>query len=153
MSLGEWSILMFAVGVILLVAELFLPAHGLILVSGALAVIVGVVLCFFISPWLGVTAMVGTAAGTPVLFAALLKLAPRTRVGRELVLPPVEAHVPPALVQIGACGIAVSELRPMGYCEFDGQRVEAMSELGMIRAGTKVQVVSVNNRQPTVRAV
>jgi membrane-bound serine protease (ClpP class) len=153
MSYGESAILLFAVGIILLIAELFLPAHGMILLLGMLAILTGIGLCFVINPWLGLGAFVGSAAGMPLLFALLIWLMPRTPMGRKFVLPPIPTSVPPIAVQIGQTGTAVSELRPMGLCEFDDHRVQAASELGVIAAGKKVQVVSLNNRQPTVRAL
>jgi len=151
MSFAEWSILLFAVGLILLIAELFLPAHGLILALGALCVLAGIGLCFVINPWLGVGTFVGWGVATPILFAVLTKFVPRTPLGRQLVLPPIKNSIPPVLVQIGQTGTTLSELRPMGMCDFDGVRIEAISELGMIGAGTKVVVVNLANRQPTVR--
>jgi membrane-bound ClpP family serine protease len=49
--------------------------------------------------------------------------------------------------------VAISELRPIGQCEFDGQRLEAQSDHGIVAAGAKVKVVNVINRRPTVRQV
>jgi membrane-bound ClpP family serine protease len=47
--------------------------------------------------------------------------------------------------------MTVSELRPMGWCEFDGQRLEAMSEHGIVPPGTRITVVALVNQRPTVR--
>ena len=47
----------------------------------------------------------------------------------------------PLPVQIGQTGTTVSELRPMGTCDFAGQRVEAISELGIIPRGQQIRVV------------
>jgi hypothetical protein len=43
----------------------------------------------------------------------------------------------------------------MGECEFDddGQRLEVISEHGMIPPGTKVKVVSIVNGRPAVRVI
>jgi membrane-bound serine protease (ClpP class) len=64
-----------------------------------------------------------------------------------------ERRIEPLPVQIGEVGVAVSEMRPGGECEFAGRRLEAYSDHGIISAGTRVQVVSIDNRRPVVRAV
>lgn len=64
-----------------------------------------------------------------------------------------DRKIEPLPVQIGAVGIATSDLRPGGTCEFDGRRLETFSIDGMIPAGTNVKVVSIDNRRPLVRPV
>jgi hypothetical protein len=72
--------------------------------------------------------------------------------GRKMLLKPV-VNVPEApAVRIGQRGITVSGMRPVGVCEFDGRRVEAITEIGMLEAQTPVIVTAINNRRPTVRA-
>lgn len=153
MTYTEWAIFLSVAGIILIAAELFLPTHGLLGALGACAVIGALVFCFLINIWLGTAAFVGTTLATPFVFALAIRLMPKTLVGRRLVLPPINNPVPPMPVQIGQVGLTVSELRPMGICEFDGQRVEVLSEYGMIPPGQKVQVVNLHSRKPTVRAV
>jgi membrane-bound serine protease (ClpP class) len=153
MSHAAWSIFLFAAGIILLIAEFILPAHGLVCLIGVMCILSGVGFCFLINSWLGAGVFVAAALASPFLFTLAIRLFPRTLLGRKLVLPPVENPVPGIPVQIGQVGLAISELRPMGICEFDGQRVEAASEYGIVPAGAKVQVVTLNNRQPVVRVV
>jgi len=52
--------------------------------------------------------------------------------------------------------VVVSQLRPMGICEFaslqgSSLRVEAQSEHGIVEPGTTVRVVALVNNRPTVR--
>jgi membrane-bound ClpP family serine protease len=74
-------------------------------------------------------------------------------VGRRIILQPLQTAPAPAAVAIGQTGVAVSELRPMGECDFGNQRIEVISELGMIQPGQKVKVVAINSGRPTVRVV
>ncbi len=100
--------------------------------------------------------MAAGAALPPLIGAWLVHFWPRTRMGRELVLPSADKiprPLEPLPVQIGQTGLAVSELRPMGTCEFAGQRIEAISELGIIPRGKQIRVVNIINRRPTVRAI
>jgi membrane-bound serine protease (ClpP class) len=149
----EYAIFAYAAGIVLIAAEVLLPAHGLIGLVGAISILVSVGFCFAIDPWIGIGVFAATLAASPFAFALAMRIFPRTPFGRSLLLPPVKDEVPPVTVQIGQVGVTVSELRPMGTCEFAGVRVEALSDQGIVAPGQKVQVVNLNNRRPTVRVV
>jgi len=148
----SWIILLFAAGVIVLIAELVLPSHGLLGVIGVVSISAAIVMCFRVNLWLGAGVMLTCVIATPFVGAWVVKIWPKTPVGRRIVLGFTESRPEPLAVQIGQSGVAISELRPMGVVEFDGRRVEAISELGVIAAGQSVKVVSVDNRRPVVRA-
>ena len=78
---------------------------------------------------------------------------PRTPMARKMMLPPVESRPDPLPFHMGQLGVAVSELKPMGVCEFDGRRVESVSESGVVAAGSRVKVMGADNRRPLVRVV
>jgi membrane-bound serine protease (ClpP class) len=155
MILAEWAIVLFVVGVVLLVSDLALPSHGVLTGLGIASISAAIGVCFFVNTWLGFAMLLATVALAPLAVHWLVRYWPNTRSGRQLVLPGVES--PPAPrplpVQIGQTGTAVSELRPAGVCEFDGLRVEATSDLGIINAGQAVKVVDIANRRPVVRGV
>ena len=153
MQAHEYAILAYLLGAFLIAAEVLLPTHGLVGVVGVVSILASVGYCFAINAWLGLGVLAATLAATPFVFALAMRIFPRTPFGRKLVLPPVKEDVLPVQVQIGQVGVTVSELRPMGTCEFAGVRVEALSDCGIVAAGQRVQVVNVNNRRPTVRAV
>ena len=60
------AILLFSVGSALLVAELFIPAHGLTAGLGLLAVLSGVIACFFVGEWVGVGVLASTVTLGPL---------------------------------------------------------------------------------------
>ena len=153
MQAHEYAILAYALGAFLIAAEVLLPTHGLVGVAGAIGILVSVGFCFAIDPWIGIGVFAATLAATPFAFALAMRIFPRTFVGRKMVLPPVKDEPSPTQVQIGQVGVTVSDLRPMGTCEFAGVRIEALSDCGIVPAGRKVQVVNLNNRRPTVRLV
>ena len=154
MPLPQLAILLFGVGVTLLLGELLLPTHGLLGVLGGGGVAAAIVVCYMIDFWLGTGVFLAATIATPFVGAAAVKLWPKTPVGRRVVLapPPADAVAVP-LVRVGQTGVTVSELRPMGTCEFESGRVEAISELGMIPPGRPVKVVALSGSRPTVRAV
>lgn len=146
--------MLLAIGAVLLVAEALLPAHGVLGAGGAIGLLAAVVVCSRQNPWLGLTLLVAMAAATPLVWTAFVKVWPHTPVGRRMVLPPVPEAAADAPVRVGQSGTTVSELRPMGTCEFDGGgRVEVISEHGIVAPGTRVRVVALSNNRPTVRVV
>lgn len=153
MSAPQLAILLSILGVAMLVAELLLPTHGLLGVLGVCSIFVSIGVCFVINRWLGLGVFMAVLAASPLVGAAFVKYWPRMLVGRKLVLQPTSQQRPPLAAQIGQTGVTVSDLRPMGECEFDGQRMEAISEYGLIGAGQRVRVVSINDRRPVVRVV
>lgn len=153
MPLPQLAILLFGIGIALLLAELLLPAHGIIGVLGGLVIAAGIVVCYRIAFWLGTGVLLAAAILTPFVGAATARMWPKTPIGRRIVLPPIIDATPAPTVHIGQSGVAVTELRPMGTCEFDGGRLEAISEYGMIEPGRPVKVVALTNNRPTVRAI
>jgi membrane-bound ClpP family serine protease len=146
-----FALLLLAIGVVLLVAELFLPTHGLLGITGGVAVLCAVFVTSRQNAWAGLGLLLALAAVTPFAWAGAMKVWPRTPLGRRMVLPPVAGDAPAAGVRVGQSGVTVSELRPMGWCEFEGVRVEAMSEHGIVEPGKSVTVVALVNSRPTVR--
>lgn len=145
--------LLFGIGVALIVAEMFLPGHGMIGVLGALAILGAVGVCFRVNQWLGLGVLVGVLLLSPLAVTIAVKIYPRTPLGRRMILPPIENPSAAAAVKLGQVGVALSELRPIGVCDFGEQRVEVLAEHGLVRPGTKVQVVAIINNRPTVRAI
>jgi membrane-bound ClpP family serine protease len=146
-------IILFAAGALLLLGELLLPAQGVLGVLGCATILWGIGQAFAVNQWLGFGLMLGTIASIPFVWSFALAVWPRTPIGRRMMLSPAESIVQPPRVGIGQRGVAVSELRPLGMCEFAGERVEARSQLGTIRAGKMVRVVSVDQGRLIVEAI
>lgn len=147
------AIILFVVGALLLTAEMFLPG-GVLGIMGALALIVSVVLSFWVNVWAGAIAMGVLALATPILVAYWPQMVARSRLARGIMLPADQHNCDPAPVKPGQRGVAVSELRPGGACEFDGERVSATAERGgIIPAGTPVCVIECIEGRAVVRAL
>jgi membrane-bound ClpP family serine protease len=151
------SLLLFAAGVVLLVAEVGLPSHGVLGLLGALCFVAGVGVVFYLHQGLGVVLAVGLTVATPFLIGLWLKIWPRTPLGRRLILSPPSAMTPAAASAadergwIGQIGVTASELRPGGTCEFGGERVACTAEHGLIPPGTSVRVIAMIDGRPVVR--
>jgi membrane-bound ClpP family serine protease len=146
-------LLLVAGGIVLLVGELLLPTHGLLGVVGLLCLGGAIAVCFRVNKWVGLGVFIGAIVASPFLIQAALYLWAKSPVGKKIILEPVQISRAPSPVRIGQVGVAISEMRPMGEVEFGDVRLEAMSELGIILAGQKVKVVSIDAGRPTVRAV
>lgn len=152
----EWAILLGAAGVVLILLDLVVPSHGVLSVIGVLSVTAGIAVCFRINRWLGMGVLAASLVLAPLAFHWFSYVWPKTRMARGLVLAATEPEKPgatPLPVHIGQVGRSVSELRPAGVCEFGGVRVEAVSDVGMVAPGQRVEVIEIVNRRPVVRAV
>jgi membrane-bound serine protease (ClpP class) len=156
MSLLTLAILLFAGGVVLLLAEVLLPSHGILGIFAAAAFVAGVAMCFRIHQYAGLTSAILLVALMPLAAMLWVKVWPHTYTGKRLILGPTAAsaaRAPAAPVQVGQMGIVVSELRPGGVCEFGMNRVEARCEHGTIPAGRHVEIIAIVDHRPLVRAV
>lgn len=144
----------------LIVAEVFVPSGGLISIF-ALACLVGGIVIFFnysvIAGWIGV----GIAAiMIPAVLVVAYKMFPKTRFGRSVTLTPPERQQGDAVPDtselkdmLGAVGIVLTPLRPVGMCDFSGRRLECVAESGYVHKGKKVKVIDVESTQLTVRII
>jgi membrane-bound serine protease (ClpP class) len=164
----SWEIVLFGIGVVLLLAEIFvIPGFGvagiggLILVVGSLfAALVGNV-GFTFPPAQALTSAVVTMAVTLVLLLLLMfslgRYLPKSERFNQLVLAPelssvsgyVSADTTDALA--GRTGVTLTPLRPSGTADIDGDRVDVIAASEFIPAGTTVQVVRVRGSRVEVR--
>ncbi|HRZ86547.1 MAG TPA: NfeD family protein [bacterium] len=147
-------VLLFAAGVLLVCAEIFLP--GVICgIIGTGCLISSVVMCYaqkgaqFGSYYL---AAVVAITGIAIYIAA--KLFPRTKMGKSLMLQSSEINYASAkdyTYLLDKTGLAISYLRPAGIVEIDGERIDVVSEGDYIDRGTKIKVIAVEGHRIVVR--
>jgi len=144
----------------LIVAEVFVPSGGLISIC-ALACLAGGIAIFFhhslIAGWVGI----GIAAiMIPAVLIFAYRIFPKTRFGKSVTLTPPERRQGDAIPDtdklkdlLGAEGVVLTPLRPVGMCDFSGQRVECVAESGFVDKGKKVKVINVESTQVTIRII
>jgi membrane-bound serine protease (ClpP class) len=151
------ALILFAAGLVLLMVEVAVPAHGVIGLSGAAAIVAGVGVVFYRHQWAGLALAAGLTVATPFVIGLWMKLWPRTPMGRRLILSAPRAGdtggraTGAAPVRIGQTGVAVSELRPGGTCEIAGDRLGCRAEHELIPRGTPVRVIAIVDGHPVVR--
>jgi len=144
-------ILLYGVGALMLLAELFIPSHGLLTVAALGFLIAAIVKTFSVG---------GRGAGVIAIFACLVLLPtfayyavkywPHTPIGRKIsppnpVLTSSDTSVPIEEItsMIGKSGRSLTPLRPVGICEFNGRRIACVAEFGMVEAGVTVEGVGI----------
>ncbi len=166
----SWEIVLFVVGVLLLVVEVFVtPGFGLLGVAGLLAVFGGLGAALVGNVGLdfpGASALTRAAGTLATAVVAAIGLGvwlgrylPETTRFQRLVLGTslsgaegyTSAHTDDSLM--GQRGMADSPLRPAGVATIDGRRIDVVSNGGYIEAGSAVEVVAVRGARIEVRAV
>ena len=143
-------VLIYVVGVMLLVAEIFIPSHGILTVAGLGFLIFAVVKTFEYGQGPGSLAILACLVFIPTFAYLAIKVWHRTPMGK-LISPPNPVHrleetsVPVAELNalIGRTGRTVSPLRPVGIGDFDGKRVSCVAEMGIIEADVAVEGVGI----------
>lgn len=149
-ALGIIAIL-FAAGMLMLVAEIFIPSHGLLSVAGIGFLVAGIVQTFrFAGRDAGIASIFVCLVIVPTFAYMAIKYWPRTPIGRRIAPPnPTvterDTSVPVAeLAQyIGRTGKSTTPLRPVGVCEINGQRICCVAEFGMIDSGKEIRATRV----------
>lgn len=170
---SPWIVVVFAVGLVLILLEIFVvPGFGITGISGIVLVCAGLALGLIEN----LTFSISLATGADVLYSLLIlgsgivlaiagvwyltsahgpkwvrrhtDLTTELRVGEGF----VGVDMQPATL-IGHEGTACTDMRPSGKVEIDGERLDAVSVEGFIYAGTRVRIVKYENAQIYVRSL
>lgn len=143
------------VGLILMLAEVFLPG-GVLGAIGGLALVVAVVMGYVQFGFLAGTILLVGLGGTALVgFTIWMSLFPRTAAGRKFMLSGalVAGSGSPVTPQslVGTSGVALTPLRPAGKALLDGRRLDVVAESEFVDADTEVIVAAVDGARIVVR--
>lgn len=156
MSLISWYGALLAAGLLLIIAEVFIPG-GVAGVVGGLALLgaMGLGLVVFPAPWGFISAI------SIVVFGGLglllwVQLFPKTKAGKRITLQADSATyksaVAPSNSLIGVTGEAVTALRPGGVAILAGKRYDVLADGGeWIAAGAALRVSAIRDGNLIVR--
>jgi membrane-bound ClpP family serine protease len=148
-------------GFLLLVAELFLPSGGVLSVLSACGIIGGIVMAFFYDTSTGLWTLLGVCIALPIISSMLFHYWPKTPLGKRFFLPPLDEAATvaslPENIELeelrGQFGQALSSLRPAGVVDFNGRRIDCITEGVMVERGQWVRCIDVRAGRVLVRPV
>jgi membrane-bound serine protease (ClpP class) len=146
-------------GFLLMVAELFVPHGGALAVVSVACISVGVAFVFYYDSLTGTVTLLGVFVTVPLAVGAAAHYWPQTPYGRQFLLPgtapddtvAAASHIQDLENLKGRFGRALSALRPAGMVDFDGRRVDTLTEGMMVEAGEWVRCIDVRAGKVVVR--
>ena len=159
-----WGLGLLAASLLLVVVEVFIPSGGLIALVSTGCAIAGIVCLFRVGWGWGLTGLSVLIVLGPTAFAFALKIWPSTPMGRRMLgerpAEQIEAERLAALRErekylgmVGAEGVVLTDLRPVGMVQIDNDRYDALSETGFVAAGSRVRVTHAEPSQIKVRKI
>jgi membrane-bound serine protease (ClpP class) len=155
-----FGIFLFFASAALIIAEVFVPSGGLISVCAFACLIGGIAIFFNRSTAFGWIGLVIAIIMIPSVLVIAYRIFPKTRFGKSVTLAPPQRRQGDAIPDtdqlkelLGETGVVLTPLRPVGTCDFSGQRVECVAESGYVDKGEKVKVIHVQGTQLTVRVI
>lgn len=145
--------ILLAAGVLLLGAELYLPG-GFIGAVGAVCLLLAIVAGFKAFPEHGGAIGIGIIALGVASIVAWMTVFPKTKLGKRFAikenLSDSKSFAAGLELLVGQEGIAQSSLRPSGYAEFEGRRVDVVTRGEMLDKGTALYVAEVEGSRVVV---
>jgi len=168
---GSLEILLFLLGIILLLVEIFLiPGFGAAGISGFLLIAASLLLSQqdFVFPeftWQreimqrNLLSIGGGVLGSIVLIAVFFQIFPRIGIFNRLILENSQLSTDGFTMQsdskkedlLGKTGRALTTLRPSGKADFDGQLIAVETDGDFLESGTDIVIVDVNSNRIIVR--
>ena len=155
-----WPLLLLVLGLGFLMAEAFIPSGGMLPLLALVSVGLSLWEAFRQSYELGLGFLLADTVLLPLSVGLGLYLWQKSPLAARMTLKapgPEEISVSHSGYRvdhlIGERGFTLTPLKPTGLVDFDGRRLEGVSEQGLIPEGTSVEAVSVRSGRLMVRMV
>lgn len=156
---SNWtSLALFVTGLILIVIEAIIPGFGLPGISGVILVLVGIVLATD-SLNIALFSLSISIIITTIVTIILVKLGYRSKLLDAFILTgqnkkqEIYINSRSKDVYLEKIGTAVTELRPSGFINIEGERLDALSDEGFIHSGESIKVIRVEGSKIFVRRI
>lgn len=155
-----WAVVLLVIGLAVMMLEVFLPSGGVLGFVSVVAIVSAIVTAFVQQGVLAGFVMLGMSIGlVPTVLVVAFRWFPATPLGRRVLPPPPEpSDVLPqqaardaAKATVGLVGTVVDELVPWGRVLVADRLHEAMSEGGVVAAGTPIEVIGTQGTSLVVR--
>jgi len=157
-----WVVMLLAVGLAVMVLEVFVPSGGILGFLSLTAIIAAIATAFLeLGSTAGLVVLAVATVVVPIVLALAFRWFPETPLGRRVLPPPPDpVDVVPSAARrqelgklVGRRGRAVTEMLPWGIVEIEGVRLEAVSEGGPVERSEPVEAVGVQGRDLVVAPV
>ncbi len=148
-------ILLLALGLVFVFAEVFFVSFGILAVLAAAAFVGACVSAFAISTDVGIYFLIAVAMLAPAATLLAFHFFPRSPLGRHFVARGLSFDAQASyddrdLSLVGQGGIAEGPLRPAGIARIGGRRVDVVTRGELIDHGEPVQVLEVSGNRVVV---
>ena len=142
--------------IILFAVETFIPG-GILGIIGIIALVAAIIVGYTAFPGYGTMIAVGIFLVTIVLFILWLKILPKTWIAKILTIDKdlSDAHGTNESIEnlLDKEGETLCSLRPSGFAEIEGKKIDVISEGEMIDKGAKVKVIEVESNRVVVKKI
>lgn len=150
--------ILFIVGLILLIVEMFTPGFGFAGISGLVLLILGIILTAR-NAREAVVMIVILILLIAIVLAVILRSAKKGRLSKKLILWSAARHEQGFTTSedtsslLGKEGVALTVLRPAGSGEFEGRRLDVVTDGSFVEQGTKIKIIRTEGRRIVVEPV
>ena len=149
---------LFILGLLLLIVEAFMPGFGIAGITGLVLLVAGIIMTARTVFEAFVMVMILLLIVALLAFV-ILRSAKKGTLSRKLILWSAAKHEngfsasADTTSLTGREGVAVTILRPAGTGEFDGQRLDVVSEGAFIERGAQIKIIRTEGRRIVVEPV
>lgn len=156
-GITQLFIILLVAGLTFVGAEVFVPG-GVLGLFGGVALGVAVILGFVaFGAAVGSYVAVGIVILLGVALLLWIRIFPRTRLGKKMAVLPDLRDFKATAAHLGELlhreGVASSDLRPGGFADIDGRRVDVITQGEMISRGTRVRVIKIESNRVLVETI
>lgn len=157
-GLQLYQIIIFAVGLILLIIEIFTPGFGIAGGTGLVLLVAGIILTAS-TPLEALIMIVILLVILGVVLTVVLHSAAKGKLSKTLVLKDSlnkeAGYIGTEDLEyfIGREGVTLTVLRPAGTAEFDGIKLDVVSDGEYVPKNSKVKIIQVTGRRIVVRKI
>ncbi|MGI6334134.1 MAG: NfeD family protein [Saccharofermentanales bacterium] len=157
-GISTFQIILFVVGIVLLIVEMFIPGFGIAGGSGVVLLVIAIVLTAKNVTQAVVMILILLALVAFVLFV-ILRSAKKGKLSKTLILNSAARSAEGYRTTadrsdlLGSAGVALTVLRPAGVGEFAGRRLDVVTEGIFIDKGTPIKIIRIEGRRIVVESV
>ena len=162
MNLYIWPSLLLAAALLLVFLEIFIPSAGLIQLLSLGMLVASLWSAFAVSTMTGFVFLTIALALLPIVVLSAASIWPHTWLAQYFMLTPPNSEEtllrrnddsPFSELQgyVGQVGRSLTDLRPGGTIEVNGQPIDAITDEGYLAAGLPIRVIGIKQAQLLVR--